>query len=100
MSRPARLVVRVTPRAAADRIDGWAEGADGRPYLKVRTRAAPVDGEANAALQRMVARALGVRPSAVTLAAGGSARLKTLAIEGLDEAAVRLRLASPAAAPS
>ena len=37
MSPTARLVVRLTPRAACDRIDGWAADPKGRPVLKVRT---------------------------------------------------------------
>ena len=87
-----RLVVRLTPKSSTDRIDGWAEDAAGRPVLKVRTRAAPVDGRANTALEIMIARALGLAPSAVRLHAGAASKIKTLSIEGLDDAAVRRRL--------
>lgn len=60
-------------------------------------RAAPVEGAANDALTRLVARALGVAPTSVRLSHGGQSRLKRLEIDGLDEAEVRARLSSPAA---
>ena len=81
----ARLAVRLTPGASADRIDGWDVDADGRPVLKVRVRARPVEGEANAALIAFVAKSLRVSRSAVRLAAGATARLKRLEIDGVEE---------------
>ncbi len=92
MSLPVRLVVRLTPRAASDRIDGWTTDPHGRPALQVRVSAPPTDGRANDALQRLVAAALQIAPSKVRLAAGAGARIKVLEIEAADEAQVRLRL--------
>ena len=94
--RPLRLVVRLTPRAGEDRIDGWGTDPSGRPLLKARTSAPPTDGRANAALERLVARALGLAPSAVTVAAGAASRIRTLEIEGADEALLRAKLGGPA----
>jgi len=91
----ARLTVRLTPRADGDRIEGWAVDAAGRPLLKVRTSAAPTDGKANAALGRLIAHALDVAPSAVRLASGAGARIKTLVIDGPDPAELRRRLKAP-----
>lgn len=91
----ARLPVRLTPGASADRIDGWDEDADGRPVLKVRVRARPVEGEANAALAFLVARALGVPRSTVSLIRGGQSRLKMIEVENLDDTEVRERLTDP-----
>ena len=91
----ARLVVRLTPRADGDRIDGWTEDAAGRAVLNVRTAARPIDGRANAALERTIARALDVAPTSVRVQAGGGARVKTLKIEGLDDESVRRRLGAP-----
>jgi uncharacterized protein YggU (UPF0235/DUF167 family) len=88
----ARVPIKLTPRAAADRIDGWDVDPDGRPVLKVRVRAQPVEGEANAALTVFLAKTLGVPKRAVTLARGGQSRLKMVAVEGLSEAEVRERL--------
>jgi len=97
MSPPLRLVVRLTPRAGADRIEGWSEDAAGRPVLKARTAAPPTDGRANAALEKLIAKALGLAPSKVRLASGASSRTKTLSIEGADPALLRARLGGPAA---
>ena len=91
----AKLVVRLTPRASEDRIDGWARDEGGRPYLKARTTAAPTDGRANAALERLIARALDLPPSAVALVGGGASRLKTLEIAGADQDLLRRRLGAP-----
>ena len=92
MSSLAHLAVRLTPGASADRIDGWDMDAEGRPVLKVRVRARPVEGQANEALVRLLASALGVAKSAVSLQRGGQSRTKILAIEGLSEDDVKSRL--------
>jgi uncharacterized protein (TIGR00251 family) len=76
------LDVRLTPRSARDAIEGVECRANGRTVLKVRVRAAPVEGEANEALRRLVAKALGIAPRQVELAAGTAARLKRLRIAG------------------
>ncbi|PBB32004.1 DUF167 family protein [Mesorhizobium sp. WSM3868] len=76
------LFVRLTPNAAVDRIEGIETAADGRSHLKARVRAVPENGAANTALERMVAKALGVPGSAVSVVAGGTSRLKTLRIWG------------------
>ena len=60
--------------------------------LKARVAAPPVEGEANAALVKLLAKALGVPRSAVRIASGETARVKILEIDGLDEAEVRRRL--------
>lgn len=88
----AKLPIRLTPGASADRIDGWDVDVEGRPVLKVRVRARPVEGEANEALVKLMARALGVPKSAVAIQRGGQSRTKILVIEGLsaDEAKSRL----------
>ncbi|MDG4883342.1 DUF167 family protein [Mesorhizobium sp. WSM4884] len=81
------LHVRLTPKAALDRIDGVETTADGRSHLKARVRAVPENGAANAALERLVAKALGVPGSSVSVVAGGTSRLKTVRILG-DAAAL------------
>jgi len=87
--------VRLTPKAAADRIDGWGEDEHGRPVLRIRVRAAPIEGRANEALVGYLAKALGVPKSRVRLYAGDTARLKTLDIEGLSEAEVYAATEAP-----
>ena len=78
-------MVRLTPSGGADRIDGSARDGDGKLYLKARVRAAPEDGKANAALEALIARALGVAKGKVSVARGQSARMKMLTIEGVSE---------------
>ena len=55
--------------------------------LVVRVMAPPLDGRANDAVCRLLAGALGVRRSAVTIVRGDRARDKLVAIEGIDQAA-------------
>lgn len=74
--------VRLTPKGGRDAIDGIEQLADGRAVLKARVRSAPSDGEANAALLRLMAAKLEIAPRRVTLMAGATARIKRLSIEG------------------
>lgn len=87
-----RLAIKLTPGASVERIDGWNVDADGRPILKVRVRARPVEGEANAALLKLLAKALGVAKSAVSLDRGGQSRLKMIRVEGLTDDDLKARL--------
>lgn len=92
MSAPARpwravadgvvVTVRLTPRGGRDAIEGAERRADGSCTLKARVRAAPHEGEANAALVKLVAGALGVPARAVDLVGGATARMKQLKIAG------------------
>lgn len=88
----ATLAVKLQPGAAMDRIDGWDVDVSGRRVLKVRVRARPVDGEANDALIRFLARSLNLSKSAVSLTRGGQSRLKMIALAGLDDAALVARI--------
>ncbi len=81
------LRVRVQPRASKDALGGERQGA-----LVVRLTAPPVEGRANEALGRILAKALGVAPSAVSVLRGASGRDKLVAVAGLDAATVRARL--------
>jgi uncharacterized protein YggU (UPF0235/DUF167 family) len=76
------LTVRLTPKGGRDGFDGIETMSDGRPVLKARVRAAPTEGEANEALCRLIAKALGVPQRDVTLVAGATARVKRLTIAG------------------
>lgn len=69
-----RLAVHVTPGARSERI----AIEDGKVQVKVRAR--PTDGEANEAVGRLVAKALGVAPSRVALLRGATSREKLLGI--------------------
>ena len=84
----ARLTVRVTPRGGRDAVEGWAKDEAGRPVLKLRVAAAAAEGAANAAVAALVAASLKAPKSAVRIAAGHTARVKRLEIEGITEEAL------------
>lgn len=81
---PDGLVVtlRLTPKAGQDQIGAVETLGDGRAVLKVRVRAAPSEGEANAALLRLLSKTLKVPLSQVSIVSGASARLKRVRIVG------------------
>ena len=85
------LTVRLTPKGGRDAIDGVEQMSDGRAVLKVRVRATPAEGEANAALVKVIAGALKVAPKMIELVSGATARIKRLKIEG-DAAALTAAL--------
>ncbi len=76
------LTIRLTPKGGRDAIEGAEQLADGRSVLKARVRAAPSEGEADDALCRLVAKALGVPPRDVVVTAGATSRIKQLTISG------------------
>lgn len=79
-ARGVALQVRLTPKGGADRIDGIRASADGGVALAARVRAAPEKGAANAALEALVAGALGVAKGQVAVTSGHKSRLKTVEI--------------------
>ena len=83
------IEVAVTPRAAADRVGPVRDGV-----LRVRVTRQPADGEANRAVLRLVARAIGVPVSRLTLAAGERSRRKRLTVDGIDATELGRRLAA------
>jgi uncharacterized protein (TIGR00251 family) len=91
MSNPSleAIAIRVQPRSSRDQVLGEREGA-----IAIKLKAPPVDGEANAALLRFVARRLGVPPRDVLLVRGASSRSKWIRVEGHSAAHVRAALLS------
>lgn len=80
MAGGAELRVRAQPGASRDQIEGVGEDAAGQRFLKVRVRAVPEKGRANAAIEALLAKALGVPKSAVTVEKGETQRIKTVRI--------------------
>jgi uncharacterized protein (TIGR00251 family) len=74
--QPTMLDIRVIPRARRNEVGG---DRDGR--LLVRTTAAPVDGAANDAVRKQVAKHLGVPVRSVQIVSGHRSRDKLLAID-------------------
>ncbi len=83
----ARLSVRVTPRASRDAVEGFDE--DGT--LRMRVTAAPAGGAANAAVAKVLARALGLPGRDIVLVSGATARQKVFDIP-IDLAEARARI--------
>lgn len=85
--------VRLTPKGGTDSIEGLTTLPEG-PALKVRVRAAPEDGAANAALVSCVANWLGVPKRDVALMSGHKSRSKVVSISGSpDQLEERLKAA-------
>ena len=83
----ASIRVRLQPRASSSRITGEKDGV-----IQVRVTAPPVDGEANAALEKLVAKKLGIAKSKVRVVKGGTSREKVLEADGIGEDAARRAL--------
>ena len=76
----AEIRVRAQPNASKDAVEGLGEDAAGQTFLKVRVRAVPEKGKANAAIEQVLAKALGVPKSAVSVDKGETQRIKTVRI--------------------
>jgi uncharacterized protein (TIGR00251 family) len=75
----ADLTVRLQPRARRDEVVGERNGA-----IVVRVTAPPVDGRANDALCRLIAKVAGVAPSRVQVVRGHTSRDKVVRVDGID----------------
>lgn len=76
------VALRVTPNAGADAIEGEEARDDGSRVLRVRVKAVPDKGKANAAVIALLAKKLGLAKSAITLESGETARMKILLVSG------------------
>ncbi len=84
----AALAIRVTPRASRNEI---AEVLDDGT-IRIRLTAPPVDGKANQALVKFLAKILGVAPSAIEIVAGTTGRDKLVAVTGMDAATAQAKI--------
>jgi uncharacterized protein len=85
----ARIAVRLRPRGSRDELAGMQDGV-----LRAKVTAAPVDGKANAALCRLIAKRLGVAPSRVSVIRGEKSREKLVRVEGIDQGGAEKALES------
>ena len=85
----AILSVRVQPRAKREGVVGVHDGA-----LKVALRAPPVDGAANAALLRCLAKTFEVPMRTLSISTGTTGRKKRILFSGIDPVAIRQRISS------
>ncbi|HZO39066.1 MAG TPA: DUF167 domain-containing protein [Methylomirabilota bacterium] len=82
------MSLRVQPRASRDEIVGWQDA-----ILRLRVSAPPVAGAANTAVVRLLAKALGIAPSAISVVKGLQGRTKIVEIADLSPAEIQSRLA-------
>ena len=75
----ASFAVKVAPRASHDKIDKVENSA-----LKVRLTAPPVEGAANQALVKLLAKTLGLAKGKVRVIKGHKTRDKRILVEGLE----------------
>ena len=78
------LNVKAQPRSSRAGLDGELSGA-----LRVRIRAAPVDGKANRELVETLADAFDLPKSAVSFVSGETSKTKRLLLKGRTAADVR-----------
>ncbi len=83
----ARITVRLQPRSRREEVVGIRDGV-----VLARVSARPVDGGANRALCRLIARRAGVAPSKVTIVHGQRSRDKLVEVRGIDRIALETAL--------
>lgn len=86
-----RLQIKAVPGSSRDGVAGWLGNT-----LKVRVTAPAERGKANAAIEAIVAEALGVSRARARVVAGRTSPRKVLEIDGLSEAEIYRRLSGEA----
>lgn len=81
------LEAQITPGARRNEVVGWHDGR-----LKLKIKAPPVEGKANAEVCRFVAELLGLRPADVSISLGEKSKQKKLAVRRISGEEMRERL--------
>jgi uncharacterized protein len=76
----AQIEVRLRPRGSKEELIGLRDGV-----LLAKVTAPPVDGKANKALCKLIAKQVGVAPSRVSVVRGAKSREKVVRVEGIDQ---------------
>ena len=82
-----KLSLKIVPGSSRDAIVGWL-GDD----LKIKVRAKAEQGKANAAVEKVLAKTLGLSLEDVQITAGMTASRKTVEIAGIDTAQLNEKL--------
>lgn len=83
----AQIEVRLRPRGSRNELLGLRAGV-----LQAKVTAPPVDGRANEALRKLIAKRVGVAPSRVSVVRGEKSRDKVVRVVGMDDAGLRAAL--------
>jgi uncharacterized protein (TIGR00251 family) len=85
----AGVEVKVRTGASREGIGGEHDGA-----VVIRVAARPVEGQANKAVRKLIAKQARVSASKVEILRGEKSSLKLVAVEGMSAAALRAKLLS------
>ena len=89
MANSCSINVRVQPRASRTSVVGFQDGT-----LRVTVKAPPHDGQANAAMLKLLSETLGIAGLRLRILRGHSSRNKVVSVEGFTQAEVERRLDS------
>jgi uncharacterized protein len=78
-----RIRIKVVPSSSKDAIVGWLGEA-----LKIKVKAPPEKGKANAAVVELLAAHLGLEPSRITVVSGHTSPSKVLSVQGLEDSQI------------
>ncbi len=90
MEKAVTISVKLQPRSSRNQV----VGREGDIY-RIKVTAPPVDGKANAALVKLLAKKLGIPPKKIDILSGQTSRLKTIRIQDLSLPDVSARLDQP-----
>lgn len=90
MEKAVTISVKLQPRSSRNQV----VGREGDSY-RIKVTAPPVDGKANAALVKLLAKKLGIPPKKIDILSGHTSRLKTIRIQDLSLPDVSARLDQP-----
>lgn len=85
-----RLTIHLTPKASYNKIEGWAFNAEDQKILRVKVTAVPENGKANEALINILAKALRIPKSKISLIRGETSKIKELEIEIEEEKVLKI----------
>lgn len=89
----ATLAVYVRPKGSENAVLGFESSASGKAELSVRLKASPVDGKANEALIKLLAKEFGVAKSCISIKTGQTSRHKILQLD-IEDALLARKLAA------
>ena len=90
MEKAVTIKVKLLPRSSRNLVVGKEEG-----LYKIKVTAPPVDGKANKALVRLLAKKLSIPAKKIGILSGHTSRLKTIQIQGLSTKAISAGLLQP-----
>ena len=79
--------IQVIPHASRAEISGVQEGA-----LKIKVTAPPVEGAANEACIKLLAKELGLKKSRMEISSGAKSRKKTVMIKDISKAELETKI--------